>query len=144
MTSLTKNPQPPTKTCFHCKLQDLPSLLTLWCPLGFGDFKKKRLNTRDFAHEFLQSGMLYRPGKSLKGCGKSSSLHLKKTYFACGVRVFCEWRHKWRTFRTPWPTFPGPGRQPLGGSILLKFLLETRLQSETTWLKYFTTVFRAK
>ena len=33
-------------------------------------------------------------------------------------------------FRPPWPTFPGPGRQPLGGSISLKFLLETRLQSE--------------
>jgi len=29
------------------------------------------------------------------------------------------------------PTLPGPGRQPLGGSILLKFLLETRLQSES-------------
>jgi len=26
---------------------------------------------------------------------------------------------------------PGPGRQPLGGSISLKFLLETRLQSES-------------
>jgi len=34
-------------------------------------------------------------------------------------------------FRPPWPTLPGPGRQPLGGSILLKFLLETRLQSES-------------
>jgi len=32
------------------------------------------------------------------------------------------------TFR---PTLPGPGRKPLGGSILLKFLLETRLQSES-------------
>jgi len=30
-----------------------------------------------------------------------------------------------------WPTLPGPGRQPLGGSILLKFLPETRLQSES-------------
>ena len=27
----------------------------------------------------------------------------------------------------PWPTLPGPGCQPLGGSISLKFLLETRL-----------------
>jgi len=27
--------------------------------------------------------------------------------------------------------FACPGRQPLGGSILLKFLLETRLQSES-------------
>ena len=35
------------------------------------------------------------------------------------------------TFRPPWPTLPGPRRQPLGGSISLKFLLETRLQSES-------------
>ena len=38
---------------------------------------------------------------------------------------------KWRTFRPLWPTLSGPGRQPLGGSISLKFLLETRLQSES-------------
>ena len=51
-------------------------LLTVWRPLGFGDFwKKKRLNARGFAREFLQSGMLYRPGKSLKRRGKSSGLH---------------------------------------------------------------------
>ena len=36
-----------------------------------------------------------------------------------------------RTFRPPWPTMPGPGRQPIGGSISLKFLLETRLLSES-------------
>jgi len=35
--------------------------------LAFGWFwKKKRLNVRGFAQEFLQSGMLYRPSKSLK------------------------------------------------------------------------------
>jgi len=44
-------------------------------------------------------------------------------------RVFCEWCQKF--FRPPWPTLPGPGRQPLGGSISLMFLLETRLQSES-------------
>ena len=54
-----------------------------------------------------------------------------KKIFAWGMRVFCEWRHKCRTFRPPWPTLPGPERQPLGGSISLKFLLETRLQSES-------------
>jgi len=54
-----------------------------------------------------------------------------KKFFGWGVRVFCEWRHKWRTFRPPWPTSPGPGHQSLDGSILLKFLLETRLQSES-------------
>ena len=51
-----------------------------------------------------------------------------KKIFLLGVRVFCEWRHKRRTFRPP---LPGPGRQPLGGNILLKFLLETKLQSES-------------
>ena len=55
----------------------------------------------------------------------------RKKFFTWGVRFFFEWRHKWRTFWPPWPTLPGPRRQPLGGSILLKFLLETRLQSES-------------
>ena len=63
-------------------------MLTLWRPLGFGDFrKKKRLNARGFAQKFLRSGMLYRPGKSLKRPGKSSSVHLKN--FVClGVAGF--------------------------------------------------------
>jgi len=51
----------------------------------------------------------------------------RKKYFAWGVQVFCECRHKWRTF---WPLSPGPGRQPIDGSISLKFLLDSRLQSE--------------
>jgi len=53
-----------------------------------------------------------------------------KKFFAWGLWVFCEWRHKWRTFRPPWPILPGPGCKPLG-SISLKFLLETGLQSES-------------
>jgi len=106
------------------------SLLTLWCPTAFGDFwkKKQRLNARGFGREFLRSGVLYRPGKSLKRCGKTSSL-LSKKIFAWGLQVFCERHHKWKNFWPPWSTLPGPGRQPLGGSISLKFLLETRLQS---------------
>ena len=95
---------------------------------GFSE--KERLNVCCFAWEFLQSGMLYRPSISLKRRGKSSGLHSKKN-FCLGARVFCEWHHKWRTFRPPWPMLPGPGRQPLDGSISLKFLLETRLQSES-------------
>ena len=58
--------------------------LTLWRPAAFEDFQiKQRLNACGFAREFLRSGMLYRPGKSLKRRGKSSSLHLKK-YFLLG------------------------------------------------------------
>ena len=55
----------------------------------------------------------------------------RKNFFAWRVRAFSQRCHKWRTFRPPWPTLSGPGHKPLGGSILLKFLLETRLQSES-------------
>jgi len=53
-----------------------------------------------------------------------------KEIFWLGVRISCECRHKWTTFRPPWPTSPGPGPKLLDGSISLKFLLETRLQSK--------------
>jgi len=44
----------------------------------------------------------------------------------------CLWvTSKRRTFRPPWPTLPGPGGQPLGGTISLKLLLETKLQSKS-------------
>ena len=52
---------------------------------------------------------------------------IRKKIFCLGDAGFCEWR----TFRPPGPTLSGPGRQLLGGSISLKFLLETRLQSES-------------
>jgi len=32
----------------------------------------------------------------------------RKNFFGWGMRIFCEWRYKWRTFRPPWPTSPGP------------------------------------
>jgi len=54
-----------------------------------------------------------------------------KKIFWLEVQVFFEWCHKWRTFWPPWPTSLGPGCQPLDGSISLKFLLETMLQSES-------------
>jgi len=117
--------------CFcHGNLLNISiNTLASGCFRGFS--KKKRLNAHGFAREFLQSGMLYRPGKSLKRRDKSFSLHSKKFFLLGGFGFFCEWRHKWRTFRPPCPTLPGPGRQWLGGSISLKFLLETRLQSES-------------
>ena len=120
------------QSCFNTLCIYFKGVLCLFVinALASGWFReKKHLNARGFAWEFLWSGMLYRPGKSLKRC-KSSSLHSKKK-FCLGVRVFCEWHHKWRTFRPPWPTLPGPGRQLLGGSISLKFSLQTRLQSES-------------
>ena len=71
-------------------LTQIKKMFLIWRPLGFGDFrKKKRLNSRGFARDFLRSGVLYRPGKSLKRRGKSSSLHSKKN-FCLGVRFFCD------------------------------------------------------
>jgi len=106
-------------------------LLTLWYLGGFGDFRKKNSSFR----------LPYQRPSSSANCarelfnssnGSASLVDCTRTKIFClVVRVFCEWRHKWRTFRPPWPTLPGPGRQPLGGSISLKFLLETRLQSKS-------------
>jgi len=91
-----------------------------------GFLRKKHRNACGFAWEFLQSGKRYRPGQKLKRRSKSCSLHSEKN-FVCGMQLFCEGRHKWRAFR---PSSPGPGLKLSDGSILLKFLLETRLQSE--------------
>jgi len=55
------------------------------CFRGF--LGKKRRNARGFAQEFLWSGTLYRLGKTLKRCSKSSSLHSKKN-FLLGVVGF--------------------------------------------------------
>jgi len=85
--------------------------------LGIFENKKK---ARGFKVEFLRSCKCYGPGQIVKRRGKSSGLHSKKN-FLVGVLIFCEWRHKWRTFRPAWPTLLGPGRQPLDGSISLKF-----------------------
>jgi len=47
---------------------------------------KKRLNARGFAREFLRSGMLHRPGESIKKRGQSSRLHSKKIFLLGGCR----------------------------------------------------------
>jgi len=60
--------------------------------------------------------------------GKYSNVQWKKHL---GFWVFCEWRHKWSSFRHFWSTSSGPGPKLLDSSILLKFLLETRLKSES-------------
>ena len=75
--------------CLGAPLQAEYSQIALWRSAAFGDFRKKnRLNARGFAREFLLSGMLYRPSKSLKKSGKSSSLHSKKIFLLGGCGFF--------------------------------------------------------
>ena len=63
--------------------------LNTLAPGWFRQFlQKKHLNACGFAWEFLRSSMLYRPGKSLKRRGKSSSLHSKKFFLLGGCGFF--------------------------------------------------------
>ena len=62
----------------------------------------------DFAWKFLQSGKRYRPGKRLKDAARLLVCTRKKC-FCWWMWIFCEWRHKWRTFRPTWLTSPGRG-----------------------------------
>ena len=72
-------------------------------------------------------------GELFNGSNGSASLvdYTRKKIFAWGVRVFCERRHKWSSFRVILAHDVWPKAQPLGQSVLLKFSLETRLESES-------------
>ena len=110
---------------------DIIWLLTLLEPPSFGNFRKKN---QQFSLPYQRPSSSAHCARELFSDSNGSTSVVdctRKKIFCLGVRVFCEWRHKWRTFWPPWPTLSGPGRQPLGGSISLKFLLETRLQSES-------------
>ena len=54
-----------------------------------------------------------------------------KKFFGWGVRIFCDWRHKWSSFRVILAHVAWPRAQLLGQSVWLKFSLETRLESES-------------
>ena len=47
------------------------------------------------------------------------------------MRIFCDWRHKWSSFRVILAHVARSGAQPLGQSVSLKFSLESRLESES-------------
>jgi len=68
-----------------------------------------------------------------KSSNRSASLVdcTRKKIFWLGVRIFCDWRHKWSSFRVILAHVTWPRAQPLGQSFSLKFSLETRLESES-------------
>ena len=95
-----------------------------------GFSRKKSLNARGFVREYLHSCSGYGPGRIVKRRDKSSSLHSKKNFLLGGCGFFVSDIISWGLLATL-AHFPVPGHQPLGGSISLKFLLETRQQSES-------------
>ena len=68
-----------------------------------------------------------------KGSNGSASLVdcTRKKYFGWGVRIFCDWRHKWSSFGVILAHVAWPRAQPIGQSVSLKFSLGTRLESES-------------
>ena len=106
-------------------------LLTSWRLGGFGNFRKKNSSFR----------LLYQRPSSSADCARelfNGSNELaslvdctRKKNFAWGMRVFCEWRHKWSSFRVILAHVAWPRTQPLGQSVFLKFSLKTRLESES-------------
>ena len=67
-----------------------------------------------------------------KGSNESASLlDCTQKNFWLGLRIFYEWRHKWSSFWAILAHVAWPRAQPLGGSILLKFSLQTRLESKS-------------
>ena len=71
--------------------------------------------------------------KLFKGSNGLASLLVctRQKIFCWGLRIFCEWRHKWSSFGAILAHVAWPRAQPWGQSISLKFLLKTRLESES-------------
>jgi len=104
--------------------------LNTWASGCFREFSGNNPRiARGFARELLWSSLRYRPGKSLKRRGKSSGLH-SKNIFAWGLWFFVSDVISGGLLGHLGP-LTWPGGQRLDCSISLKFLLETRLQSES-------------
>jgi len=88
------------------------TILTLWLPGGFKDFHKK---TPKFTCLCTGISPLLFGLRTWSKCQKNAASLLvctqNKKIFCLGGGFFCEWRHKWRTFRPPWPILPGPSYQ---------------------------------
>jgi len=69
--------------CHPTTLQAWLNSLVSGCFRGI--LKKKRLNPRGFAQEYLRSSLGYGPGRSVKRRDKSSSLHSKQIFLLKGA-----------------------------------------------------------
>ena len=72
-------------------------------------------------------------GELFKGSNGSASLVdcTRKKIFWLGVRIFCDWCHKWSSFGVILAHVAQSKAQSLGQSVSLEFSLETRLESKS-------------
>jgi len=109
-------------------------MLTLWEPaynIFVPRFQPKTSSLRlPYQHHSSSADYARELFKSLNGLA-SLLVCTRKKNFGWGVRIFCEWRHKWSNFWAILAHVTWPRAQLLGQSISLKFLLETRLESES-------------
>ena len=61
----------------------------------------------------------------------------RKKFFACGVRVFCEWRHKWSSFRVIMVMLPGLGPNHL--AEVFRWSFHWKLDSSPSLLSFWST-----
>ena len=108
----------------------------------------QHVDSRPTVYSYLDFGLKnssfrlpYQRPSSFAGCarelfkGSNGSASLvdctRKKVFGWGMRIFCDWRHKWSSFRVILAHVTWPRAQPLGQGVSLKFSLETRLESES-------------
>ena len=110
------------------------SAQTLWepaCDIFVPRFRPKNSSFRMPYQRHSSSADCAR--ELFKGSNGSASLLVctRKKFFGWGLRIFCEWRHRWSSFKVILAHVAWPRAQPLGQSVSLKFSLETRLESES-------------
>jgi len=106
--------------------------LTVWCLAEIGDFWENTTETNVALRGYFSG--LASATHTVKGLKYMASLlvYTRKKFFPWGCRFFVsDVRSGGLSGRPTWPTLPVPGRQLLDSSISLKFLLETRLQSQS-------------
>ena len=111
-----------------------PTGLTLWRPVCediITGFRPKTSSLRLPYHRHSSSTDCAR--ELFKGSNRLACLLVctRKKKFYLGLRFACEWCHKWSGFCVILDHVTWPRPQPLGQSILLKFSLETRLETES-------------
>jgi len=134
-TFYTKKIEPKIRCDLYTgQIQTPVLLLTLWEPAY--DIVVFRFWSKKWQFLVALTNALAPPPIVLESCSRAQTdrpvfqMALEKIFWL-GVADFCEWRHNWSSFGIILAHVAWPRAQLLGQSVLLKFSLETRLESES-------------